>query len=125
LYLKVTVGRAAYLLPAAQVTHVAQVDEDGPVDGAIPEIDCRRLFDQPAVTTGHRVSFVGAGNLIVDRVDGLTELADDAFRSLPAIGRFGTLIDAVSLPVASEPPALRLRIDPAAFVEMLSVVRLG
>jgi len=122
LYLRVAVGKATYLLPAAQVTHVAPADEAGPVDGAIPEIDCRRLFDEPADGPGHRVSF-GEGSLIVDRVDGLTELADEAFRPLPAIGRFGLLIDAVSLPIAVEAPALRLRIDSAAFVEMLSSVR--
>jgi len=123
LYLRVAVGKATYLLPAAQVTHVAPADEAGPVDGAIPEIDCRRLFDEPADGPGHRVSLASEGNLIVDRVDGLTELADAAFRPLPAIGRFGRLIDSVSLPIAVEAPALRLRIDSAAFVEMLSSVR--
>jgi hypothetical protein len=122
LYLRVAVGKATYLLPAAQVTHVAPADESGAADTAITRIDCRQLFDESADTPGHRISLAGEGDLIVDRVDGLTELADDNFRPLPAIGRFGALIDAVSLPVANEPPALRLKINARAFVEMLSAV---
>jgi hypothetical protein len=125
LYLKVIVGRAAYLLPAARVTHVAPADEDGPVDTDIPEIDCRRFFEEASDKVGHRVSFNGKANLIVDRVDGLTEIADENFRLLPAVGRFGALIDAVSLPVAGEPPALRLQAASPAFDEVLSAVRAG
>jgi hypothetical protein len=125
LYLKVIVGKANYLLPAARVTHVAPAKEDGVVDTAVPEIDCRRLFDEPADTAGHRVSFAGQANLIVDRVDGLIELAEENFRPLPAIGRFGALIDAVSLPVAAEAPALRLQIGSAGFGEGPSAGRAG
>jgi hypothetical protein len=125
LYLRVIVGRAAYLLPAARVTHVAPTEEDGPVDPDIPEIDCRWLFAELSDKAGHRVSFDGKMNLIVDRVDGLTEIADENFRPLPAIGRFGALIDAISLPVAGEPPALRLRAGSAAFDAMLSAARAG
>jgi hypothetical protein len=125
LYLKVIVGRAAYLLPAARVTHVAPAEDHGNVDADIAEIDCRRLFEELSDKAGHRVSFDGEVNLIVDRVDGLTEIADENFRPLPAIGRFGALIDAVSLPVAGEPPALRLQAGSAAFDEVLSAVRAG
>jgi chemotaxis protein methyltransferase CheR len=50
-----------------------------------------------------------------DRLDGLVELGDDAFRPLPVIGRLGTLFNAVAVPVAAEPPALRLHIGQALF----------
>jgi hypothetical protein len=125
LYLKVIVGNVDYLLPAARVTHVAPAEEDGADDTAVPEIDCRLLFNGPADTAGHRVSFAGRANLIVDRVDGLIELAEENFRPLPAIGRFGALIDAVSLPVAAEAPALRLQIGSAGFDEVTSAGRAG
>jgi len=125
LYLRVTVGKTAYLLPAARVTYVAPAEEESLIDTAIPEIDCRLLFDEPAGAPGHRVSLAGEADLIVDHVDGLTVRADEMFRRLPPIGRFGGLIDAVSLPVANESPALRLKVDLPSFTEMLSAVRAG
>ncbi len=39
------------------------------------------------------------------------------FQPLPPIGRFGTSIDAVSVPVGDAAPALRLTIGPAFFAE--------
>ena len=111
LYLKVGVGNASYLVAAAQVRDVRPADDAGAADA--PLFDCRKLFDAPGDAPGYHVVLeaeTGVPSLIVDRLDGLVELADEAFRPLPAIGRFGALIDAVSLPVAAEPPALRLRV---------------
>jgi hypothetical protein len=45
----------------------------------------------------------------------LIELSDEGFRLLPMIGRLGTLFDAVAVPLAAEPPALRLHIGPVLF----------
>lgn len=116
LYLRVGVGDATYLIAASEVTELGR-DETGP-GGMGPEIDCRRLFGASAETPGYRVRLSDDGEggcLIVDCLDGLVELGDDAFRPLPAIGRLGTLFDAVAVPLAAEPPALRLHIGPALF----------
>ena len=122
LYLRVAVGPADYLIAAARVTDVRPADLH--TDTMTVEVDCRRLFGEPHETAGYRVLFeceaAEATALIVDRLGGLVELGDDAFRALPPIGRFGELIDAVSVPVAGEAPALRLRADPALFAGMIA-----
>ncbi len=113
LYLKVAVGRAGYLIAAAQVADV------GPAEGAVDDdsVDCRRWFGAPEAASGYRIRLSPEaglpGSLIVDRLDGLVELGEGAFRKLPGMGRLGGLIDAVSLPVSGELPALRLRLEPA------------
>lgn len=120
LYLKVSVGETRYLVAASLVTDVRPAeDEPGDVDA----IDCRRLCGLPSDTPGYRIRFApeaAVPDLTVDRPDGLVELADAAFRPLPPIGRLGALIDAVAVPVAAEPPALRLHIDPALFAAALA-----
>lgn len=116
LYLRVGVGDAIYLIAAAEVAELGR-DETG-VGDAGAAIDCRRLFGAPVDTPGYRVRLSEGGEgrcLVVDRLDGLVELGDDALRPLPAIGRLGTLFDAVAVPLAAEPPALRLHIGPALF----------
>ena len=122
LYLRVGVGEASYLIAAADVAELRH-DETG-TDDVRPVIDCRYLFGASADTPGYRVRLSEGGEdrcLVVDRLDGLVELGDEAFRPLPAIGRLGTLFDAVAVPFAAEPPALRLHIGPALFaaVEVL------
>jgi hypothetical protein len=123
LYLRVAVGPADYLLAAARVTDVRPADARTDA-AAVAEIDCRQLFGEPSETAGYRVSFeheaAEATALIVDRLGGLVELGDDAFRALPPIGRFGALIDAVSVPGAGEAPALRLCVGPALFADMIA-----
>ena len=113
LYLKIAVGPTAYLVAAAEVTDL-QPASAGATDGAI---DLRALFGAPPAGAGFRMSFAadatGASDLVVDRLDGLVEIAEERFRALPAIGRFGALIDAVAVPGADEAPALRLRLGPA------------
>jgi hypothetical protein len=114
LYLRVTVGRTGYLVTAAELTDVSP-EEGG--NAAANAVDCRVLFDQPVATPGYRVTFrqnTGASSaIIVDQLNGLVELDEDTFRALPPIGQFGAIIDAVSVPVAGEAPALRLRISSA------------
>ena len=117
LYLRVGVGDAIYLIAASEVAELGS-GETG-VDDAGAAVDCRPLFAASADTTGYRVR-LSAGDfdgrcLVVDRLDGLVELGDDAFRPLPPIGRLGTLFDAVAVPLAAEPPALRLHVGPALF----------
>ena len=117
LYLRVGVGDAAYLIAAAAVAELSGDETD--VGDALAIIDCRRLFGASADTPGHRVRLSEGGGegrcLVVDSLDGLIELGDEAFRPLPVIGRLGRLFDAVALPRAAEPPALRLHIGPALF----------
>jgi hypothetical protein len=117
LYLGVGVGDAVYLIAASEVAELGR-DETGAGDAG-PAIDCRRLFGASAETSGYRVRLSTQRRegtcLVVDRLDGLVELGDDAFRPLPVIGRLGTLFNAVAVPVAAEPPALRLHIGPALF----------
>ncbi len=123
LYLKVSVGEAYYLVAASLVTDVRPVEDEPDDDGAI---DCRVLCGTPRAVPGYRIRFApeaAVSDLTVDRLDGLIELGDAAFRPLPPIGRLGALIDAVALPVAAEPPALRLRIDPALFAAALAAER--
>jgi len=118
LYLKVTVGKTSYLVAAACVLRLGPADE---IEAAAREIDCRLLFDTPSHASGHRVVFESdAGNtdsLVVDRVEGLIKLDEESFRPLPPIGRFGALIDAVSLPLGADAPALRLQIGSAPFID--------
>jgi hypothetical protein len=130
LYLKATIGKASYVIVAAQVTDVRPVG--GPGDGltddeAIPLVDCRLLFGETTIALGYRIVVAREADqptaLIVDRLDGLIELGDEMFRALPAIGRFGTSIDAVSLPVGGQPPALRLRVGSALLAEAQSPAR--
>jgi hypothetical protein len=114
LYLRVGIGDALYLIAA---TDVAELSGDETGAGYVgPAIDCRRLFGVSPAAPGYRVGLSTEGAdgscLVVDRLDGLVELGEDAFRPLPAIGRLGTLFDAVAVPVAAEPPALRLNIGP-------------
>lgn len=115
LYLKVGIGRATFLLAAARATDLGPADR--PPDRSARVIDCRRLFGAPDAAPGYRVLVDGNAAeplwLVVDRFEGLVERGEDAFRPLPAIGRLGRLIDAVAVPVAAEPPALRLHIEPA------------
>ena len=117
LYLRVGVGDAVYLIAASEVAELGRSETSGGDMG--PAIDCRRLFGASAETPGYRVRLSAQGRagtcLVVDRLEGLVELGDDAFRPLPAIGRLGTLFDAVAVPLAAEPPALRLHIGPALF----------
>ena len=126
LYLKATVGRARYLIAAARVTDVQPAG--GPAgehaDDALAVVDCRKLFEEEsAEIAGYRIQCLDeAGEpicLIVDRLDGLMELDDDAFRPLPAIGRCAGLIDAVSVPVSAEAPALRLHLRSALVAALL------
>ena len=113
LYLKVGIGAGRYLLDAGGVLEIRSDDarehrrgEGGPV------VDCRDLFDEPAGTRGDGV-LIGEEDgvtteLIVDRVEGLVEIADAELRPVPPIGLLGQLIDAISV-LADEPPMLRLR----------------
>jgi hypothetical protein len=116
LYLRVGIGEGAYLIAAAHIADLGH-GETGAGDARV--IDCRRLFGVSAEAPGYRVRLSLAtpegAYLVVDRLDGLAELGDGAFRPLPAIGRLGTLFDAVAVPLAAEPPALRLHIGPALF----------
>jgi hypothetical protein len=119
LYLEATVGRTSYLIAATRVTNVQPADGAAAqsADDALPVIDCRKLFDEPAENAGCQIQCLDEAGapvrLIVDRLDGLRELGDDAFRPLPPIGRHGELIDAVAVPVSAEAPALRLHLGSA------------
>lgn len=117
LYLKLGVGAASYLIAVAAVAELGQ-DKTGATDAGLA-IDCRRLFGTDAEEPGYsvRLSAEEADGrcLIVDRLDGLVDLGGEAFQPLPAIGRLGKLFDAVAVPLAAEPPALRLHIGPALF----------
>lgn len=116
LYVKAVVGHTSYLIAAARVSDVA------PAEAGADEtvVDCRLLFGEAAQTSGYRLMIDGDAAapvaLVVDRIDGLVELDDASFRPLPPIGRFGAAIDAVSLPVDNEAPALRLVVGPALLV---------
>jgi hypothetical protein len=111
LYLRVRVGNAAYLIAAEEVAGLYEAENEP--DPTVPTVDCRPLFAVAASAPGYRVRIVLATGeamyLIVDGLDGLVVLEEDAFRPLPAIGRLGMLFDAVAVPVSAEPPALRLR----------------
>ena len=115
LYLKAVVGATRYLITASCVIDVAPA-EGGEGDKSV---DCRVLFAAPGDGPGHGLIIedeAGAAvRLIVDRVDGLVDIDDSAFRKLPPIGRFGAAIDAVSVPGDGEAPALRLRIGRRSF----------
>jgi hypothetical protein len=125
LYLKASVGRTSYLIAAARVTDVAPAEATAEAGS----IDCRTLFGEPAAAPGCRlVAEPDTGDpvtLIVDRIDGLVELDDAAFRPLPPIGRCGAAIEAVSVPVAGEAPALRLCVGPALFVDAPAREQIG
>ena len=116
LYLQVSVGPAQYLIVATQVTQLGPAENDAA--SAATVIDCRELFGAPAEAPGYRLNLAPEDDdaplaLVVDRVDGLVERDEGTFRALPPIGRFGTVIDAVAVPVGAESPALRLHIRSA------------
>jgi hypothetical protein len=119
LYLQATVGRTSYLIVATRVTDVQPADGAAveSADDALPVIDCRTLFGEPAANAGCQIQCLDEAGaplrLIVDRLDGLRELGADAFRPLPPIGRYGELIDAVAVPGPAEAPALRLHLGSA------------
>lgn len=115
LYLRVGVGGAAYLIAADGIASLADNTPGDAAGGAV--IDCRDLFGAPGGAPGYCIRLspeVAEGLcLVVDRLEGMVELGDDAFRRLPPIGRMGTLFDAVTAPAAAEPPALRLNLGSA------------
>lgn len=121
LYLRAIVGRTVYLIDAVRISDVTSAEDA--TDARV--VDCRVLFGEAREQRGYRMIVNEAADapvaLIVDRIDGLTELDEAMFRPLPPIGRFGSSIDAVSLPVEGEAPALRLMIGPALFAEAQSV----
>ena len=97
LYLKVGVGAGRYLLDAGRVLEMRSDDARGHWRGeGVPVIDCRDLFDEPAGIRGDGILFGEAdgavAELIVDRVEGLVEIADAALRPVPPIGPLGALI---------------------------------
>jgi chemotaxis signal transduction protein len=115
LYLKVGIGAGLYLLDAGRVLEIRSDDARGHWRGeGVPVVDCGDLFDEPAGTRGDGI-LIGeedgaTAELIVDRVEGLVEIADAELRPVPPIGPLGALIDAVSV-LADEPPMLRLRAE--------------
>jgi len=123
LYLKTVVGGTRYLIAAAQVRDVAPAEE---VPDALV-VDCRLLFGTPVDRQGHHLAVeAGTGepvDFVVDVIDGLVELDDDSFRTLPPIGRFGAAIDAVSVRADGEMPALRLSIGAALLDQARPVER--
>jgi len=115
LYLKIAVGTGLYLLDAGRVLEIRPDDARGHWRGdGVPVVDCRNLFDEPLAAPGEGILFGAAdgavAELIVDRVEGLVEIADSALRPVPPIGPLGALIDAVSV-LADERPMLRLRAE--------------
>lgn len=118
LYLKAVIGPAMYLVAAEQVADVRPID-DLAQDSIVRTVDCRALFGAATATSGCRILVEPVAgepvSLIVDRLEGLAELAEGSFRPLPPIGRFGAAIDAVCLFADSETPALRLHVGPALF----------
>jgi len=116
LYLKIAVGAGLYLLDAGRVLEIRSDDARGQWRGeGVPVVDCRNLFDEPLAAPGEGILFGekdgAVAELIVDRVEGLVEIADSALRPVPPIGPLGALIDAVSV-LADERPMLRLRAEP-------------
>jgi chemotaxis signal transduction protein len=115
LYLKVAVGASFYLLDAGRVLEIRSDDARGHWRGeGVPVVDCRDLFDEPAGMRGDGILFGeedgAVAELIVDRVEGLVEIADAGLRPVPPIGPLGGLIDAVSA-LADERPMLWLRAE--------------
>jgi hypothetical protein len=113
LYLRLGVGAGLYLLDAGAILEIRSDNARGLWrSAAVPIVDCRRLFEAPVDTPGDGVVFGEEGGtvaeLIVDRVEGLVDLADAELRPLPPIGPLGGLIDAVSV-LGDERPMLRLR----------------
>ena len=115
LYLKVAVGAGLYLLDAGRVLEIRSDDARGRWRGeGVPVVDCRSLFDEAAGTRGDGILFGeedgAVAELIVDRVEGLIEIAESELRPMPPIGPLGGLIDAVSV-LADQRPMLRLRVE--------------
>lgn len=117
LYLEIGIGAGRYLLDAAHVLEVRQ-DLDG-TDGAswqgaaVAAVDLREVFDASATAPGCCILYTQrsgeAATLLVDRVDGLVDLGDGAFRPIPPIGPLGALLDAIAPRLADQRPMLRLR----------------
>jgi CheW-like domain len=118
LYLQIVIGDALYALDAGRVLEVrAATDREGNAarwqGDAIATVDLRGLFAEPAAAPGFCVLVAQSSGppaaLVVDRVDGLSEFAAEAFCPLPPIGALGTLIDAVATRLIDQRPVLRLR----------------
>ena len=114
LYLQVAIGAGLYLLDAGHVREIAGQDGAGAsLDAAMATVDLRALFAEPAARPAAAVVFAQAdaapAALIVDRIDGLVDVAAASFRPLPPIGPVGGLIDAVAADATGERPRLRLR----------------
>jgi len=117
LYLHVEVGAGRYLLDARLIIEIRpELPHSGGIahrpGGAMPAVDLRKLFDEPASPQGCCILFTqasGAAALIVDRVVGLIEFADAEFRPLPPIGPLGAMIDGVATRGGDRYPLLRLR----------------
>lgn len=116
LYLRVAAGRGRYLLDAARVVQVLPGPPPGG-SGAAPLVDLRAIFAEDAAAAGCYVLYAqaagGAAALLVDRVDGLLDLADAELLPLPPIGALGRFIDAVSTRLSDSRPMLRLRAEQA------------
>ena len=117
LYLKVAVGAGLYLLDAGQVIEVRAEGEEGRTwrGQAVPILDCRDLLGAAAGISRRAVlCFTGSGGsveLVVDRIEGLIELADRELHPLPQIGPLGELIDAIVAIPGDDRLFLRLRVE--------------
>lgn len=115
LFLQIVVGDGVYLLDAKPILEVRSEvgGAEAMHDLAVPTVDLRQLFAEPADTRGCAILLVQTSGspaaLVVDRVDGLAEFAEADFRPLPPIGPLGALIDAVAVRSADARPLLRLR----------------
>jgi chemotaxis signal transduction protein len=117
LYLKVAVGAGLYLLDAGQVIEIRAEGEKGRTwrEQAVPILDCRDLLGAAAGISRRAVlCFTGSGDsveLVVDRVEGLIELADRELHPLPQLGPLGELIDAIVAIPGDDRLFLRLRAE--------------
>ncbi len=117
LYLQVQIGPRHYLLDAAHVVELrrdaAPASFDSTPARGRPSVDLREILEQDAAAQGHCILYAqGSGEpaaLLVDRVEGLLDLDDDAFCPLPPIGPLGELIDAISTRLVAGRALLRLR----------------
>jgi chemotaxis signal transduction protein len=117
LYLQARIGAGRYLLDAAGVVEVRPVADPREVPRRqgeeLSRVDLRALFGTAATTPACcvlvRQAARGIAAVFVDGVDGLVEIGQSQWRSLPPIGPLGQLIDAVSTKLAQERPMLRVR----------------